>query len=173
MKKQLLLKSHRIIIPKRHSESKHNQYGGRARKGGVVCKECQHIYYKKSWMHPSSLKVWKHGMPWRRSICPACSMKMENLYEGEIIIFRVPSELQKSLLNLIHAFGTRAALRDSQHRLLEVNNKYDTFRVTTTENQLAVKLAKKIAEVFRGLILIRISHSKEPYEVDRVRLSFA
>lgn len=105
------------------------------------------------------------------ALCPADTMTSQGLYEGEITIEKVPRQYHVELLNLIKGFGSRAYTRDCQDRIIDIKKKGNNFVVTTTENQLAQKLAKKIKQVFNKVDLT-ISHSREPYEVERIIIKF-
>jgi len=143
------------------------------RKSLAMCKKCNAFYYKKSWHHStdtlSPREARKLNVEFR--LCPACKMISERLYEGKLTIENVPNKFRVELLNLIKSFGKRAEQIDSQHRLIEIGHERGNIVVTTTENQLAAKLAKKIKGVFNK-VDVRFSHSKEPYEVERVRVKF-
>ena len=169
-------KSQRSRALPRHTEPKGDATNGKAHKGATICKGCMHILYRKSWMHPkhASHKTLEEANKSKTTtLCPACTMATRHLYEGEIVIQGVPEKFQMELTNLIHSYSRKAVDRDSQHRVLEFKKTSSTtYRITTSENQLAVRLAKKITEVFRGMINFYISHSREPYEIGRVRLAF-
>ncbi len=164
-----------LHLPARHAEPKHTQ-NGRAKKGAAICRSCMHIFYQKQWVHPkfASHKVLEEANKSKHvMLCPACLMSEQHLYEGEVLIHQVPEHYEKELVNLINAYGRRAVVQDSQHRVIAVEKKGLSYRVTTTENQLAAKLAKKIKEVFKGISDLRILHSKAPYAVERAVLIFA
>lgn len=161
--------------PARHAEPKHNQFG-KAQKGAAICKQCMHISYRKEWLHPrfASKKALEEADKSNNFIlCPACLMSEQHLFEGEVLIQKVPAHYEQELVNLINAYGKRAVFRDSQHRVLGIEKNGLDYRVTTTENQLAARLAKKIREVFSGITNFKISHSREPYAVERAVLMFA
>ena len=94
-----------------------------------------------------------------------------NLYEGELIIEKIPQKYTEEVFNLVRAYEKRAKIRDPQDRISLIERKPGGFRVLTTENQLAKKLAKKIKEVFNSVEVV-VSFSKEPYEVCRVKVIF-
>ena len=161
-----------VRTPQRHAEARKNI--NRTHKGMLLCEECGHIFIKKEWVNPRTSKVSKVSGPLQMTMCDACKMENKHMYEGEIIIEGVPDRFRDELYNLIRSYGKRAMGIDSQHRVLEFKkNKGKNYRVTTSENQLAVRLAKKIKEVFRGIVNLYISHSREPFKVNRVRLVFA
>ena len=94
-------------------------------------------------------------------------------YEGEVIIKNVPEKYEVELINLIVSYNERAQKRDPQDRVITVEKYKEGYRFTTTENQLAVRLAKKIQSTFgKSRVDMHVSYSAEPYEVDRALLTF-
>lgn len=151
----------------------------RKKLGLVFCKECKAVYYKKSWHHnlnqKSKIKSQKFGL------CPACQMIKNRQFEGKIIIKNIPSKIYNNLLSLVKTFSHRAYQVDPMDRLIEIKNiginqlknqhKSASLVITLTENQLAVKLAKKIKEVFKKA-KIEISYSPAPSDVVYIKLTF-
>jgi len=140
----------------------------------AVCKKCRSVYQKKAWRHGQGVISLDEARKLRVSIalCPADQMIERKLYEGELTIEGFSGKSTNELLRLIRAYGDRAFKRDCQHRVIGVERqKGGRIRVTTTENQLAAKLAKKIKDVF-NTVTVRTSYSKEPHEVERVYLKF-
>jgi len=160
--------------PEANKISKRNQYR-RPRKGVAVCKKCHNVLFRKEWHRPGVqlsdqiLLARKKGVHFE--VCPACTMIQKKLYEGEIIISNMPARYEVELINLITLFGERARNRDPQDRVSDIKKRVGGYRITTTENQLAVKLAKKIKSVFNK-VKIKISQSKEPFEVSRIKVNF-
>ncbi len=149
-----------------------NEEFGRERGGLEICPTCLNIHFKKKWHHPgdagaASLKNNRTSL----KVCPACAMIKRHTFEGELWIRDVPERLKQDLRNLIVAYGERATQKDPQDRIINIENQPGGYRVTTTENQLAVKLGKKIKDVFRSVGL-KINHTREPAEVSRVNLRF-
>lgn len=174
MKSRLIARLHEFRIPPRDGEAKHAEYG-RARKGLGVCSSCGNVYYHKEWRQPHRGEI-THALREHtvvtRTLCPACSLISKGLFEGELILRNVPTAIEQEVGRLIRGFGRRATQRDSQHRIVTLERGKVLWRITTTENQLAVKLAKKIRETFKKAVLT-ISYSREPFEVGRVNLMFA
>jgi len=167
-------KSGNVKLPQRRGEDQREQYG-RAGIGLVVCKKCHNVLFDKKWHSAESkllrqAKLYGHGIHFL--LCPACNMEEKHLYEGEIIIKNIPSTRQKELPSLISAYGKRALSRDSQDRILSVKQNGSTMRILTTENQLAVKLAKKIKDTLNAASF-SVNHSREPFEVSRVTILFS
>lgn len=163
-----------VKLPQRKQESQHDQYGGKSRKGFEVCRYCQNILFKKEWHHADSKKLKEiedSKKEIHTSVCPACKMIKGNVWEGEIIIENTPVKHIDELLRLITAYGDRAEKKDPQDRIIETKKEKGRYIVKMTENQMAVKLAKKIKQTFKKVDL-NISYSKEPYEVSRVVVTF-
>lgn len=171
---EIFRKKSAIKLPQRSRSAENEEYV-RERKGVLVCKRCKNVRFRKAWHERGSnpkeeLRLaQKRGVYW--TLCPSCRMILDNLYEGEIIVEGLLKELAPEFLNLVKAFGKRALERDPQHRIIEAVKTKRGYRITTTENQLAVKLAKKIKDVFNK-IKVEIIHSEEPYEVGRIRVRF-
>jgi len=168
-KKSVILK-----VPQRHKETKHEQ-AGHAHKGLAVCRQCHNTLFRKEWHHPGS-KIFEQARIAQGGvhfiICPACLMVRNHLYEGEIIIKNIPAKYETEMVRFVIGYGARAQKRDPQDRVIDIAKTKDGYRITTTENQLAVRMAKKIKSVF-GKVQISISYAKEPYQIGRVVVFFA
>lgn len=144
----------------------------RGKKGIIMCPDCGAAYYGKSWHH-SLLKVKsvKEDTPVDFSICPACAMTKNHQFEGEVTITNVPQKLRAELINFIEGFCERAYDRDPMDRLIEIKRGKDGLVVTTTENQLANKLGKKIKNLFNRT-KAKTKFIAAPGDVGRVRVEF-
>ena len=160
--------------PQRGREAEHNQYG-KALKGLTVCEVCNNVFFKKSWHHADShpdFQVELAKKEFHKTLCPACKMVKENMFEGEIIIEHTPEKIEEELINLISGYCERAMKHDPQHRLIKIEKKPGGWlRITTTEDQLAGKLAEKIKDTFHKAD-VKISYSAEPQEVCRAKVVF-
>lgn len=163
---------------RRNIESKSEARGdifGPKHKGLVICRRCRNVFYKKSWHHPTSRLLEQANIAERSGVsfalCEACRMIEQHLFEGEIIIKDMPARLESECIHLVNNFGARAEARNPQHRIIAIEQQRGEYRITTTENQLAMKLAKKIQHVF-GKVDLSITHAKEPYEVEHIQLVF-
>ena len=158
-----------LKIPPQHKEAKQ-----KAMKGLVVCPSCHNIYYKKAWHAANSkeLESFKRSkQELNFKLCPACEMKKNHLFEGEIVISEVPKKYKPELVHLLLSQGAQMQKKDPQDRIIDIEETKDGYRVTTTEDQMAQKLAKKIKKVFNKVDL-DISYSGEPFEVVRIRVQF-
>jgi hypothetical protein len=169
--KNMFKHPHNIMLYKERTEF---QEQGHAKKEYGECRICRAVYYRKSWHHRSAVnieKIKKQQSLWATR-CPACKMIADHQYEGMITIENIPGHYETELLRLVKAYTHRAYQKDCQHRLIAVHQDAPhTWRVTTTENQLAVKLARKVRSVFNKVTL-NVSFSKEPDDVERVTVRF-
>lgn len=168
---KIFSKKSSVKLPPRDRVEEHEEWG-RELGGVATCQICKNMHYEKEWHHsgiiPEHLKKHKKTI----TICPACKMMKDRAFEGEIFIENFPATHRKELFNLIAAFGKRAVEIDPQDRIIKTENIKGKYRITTTENQLAVKLAKKIRDVFNAFDL-KISHAPEPAEVTRIHILFS
>lgn len=139
-------------------------------KGVVICPTCHNILFKKSWHSADNKRLAGLKKEAALILCPACTMIKDHTYEGEIVMLGIPPKYQTEMLHLVANFGAQATRRDPQDRIIEIKETKGGYRALTTENQLAVKIAKKIKTTFND-IGVDISFSKEPYEVARVKIS--
>lgn len=148
--------------------------------GVVLCKDCGAAYHKKSWRHgveqfnkaeTESISSGKKDVPVNFAICPACQMIKNHQYEGRITIKNLPEASEQSLHELVEGFGKRAYEQDPMDRLIAIKNDGGNWVITTTENEMANKLAHKIKTSF--------SHSKsrthfagDPSDVAEITIEF-
>jgi len=138
----------------------------------LICSECGAVYFKKSWKH--NFKDYKNFKKDKRLdfvLCPACKMIKEKQFEGRIEITNIPQKKLAELKKMISSYCRRAYLRDPMDRLISIKEDVRRFIVTTTENQLAQKLAIKIKQTFNKAN-IKISHSKSPSDVVYIKIEF-
>lgn len=161
---------HGLAAPHRIRSKKEEQEFGKAFKEFVVCPICKSAFFDKSWHHAlgQDAKHFKKSKAVKSKICPACKMKKEKRYEGEIIlkIKNETSKIKDEILNSIKNSDKLARERDPMDRVLWIQNKKDGLHIYTSENQLAVKIGKKIKSSF-GKGKLKIVHSQEE-DVTRV-----
>ena len=147
---------------------------GLAKSGMAICKGCGGYHYKKSWHHDAASFVAKRegkDVVMKFVLCPACQMIRNGMYEGIVTVENVSPNIEEELFNLVKSYCRKAFLRDHQDRLIAVKKEGKKIIITLTENQLAVKLAKKIGEVFNAEI--KITYSKEPADTSFVKIKFS
>lgn len=174
MAPQIFQSSKHRPAAQRKQVSQHEQFIGKAEKGIVVCERCRNVLYKKQWHHADDKRVKEtmlSRLPVQTKLCPACRMIMNKQWEGEIFIEAVPQPYEAEVLHLAASYGKRAEQQDPQDRIIEITKEKTGYHVKTTEDQLAVKLAKKIHQVFPKTEL-QISYAQDPFESARVVLAF-
>jgi hypothetical protein len=98
-------------------------------------------------------------------------MIKDRQFEGEIVICNIPEEISFDLENLIKNFSQRALEKDSQHRLINLKKNKKCWIADFTENQLAVKTAKKIKDTFEK-VKITTHYSPAPSDVVYIKAEF-
>ncbi|OGN08927.1 MAG: hypothetical protein A3J46_02610 [Candidatus Yanofskybacteria bacterium RIFCSPHIGHO2_02_FULL_41_11] len=91
-------------------------------------------------------------------------MIRNKLFEGELIIKiknqNTKIKIKEDILNTIKNSNKQAQERDPLDRILWMEDKGDEVRIFTSENQLAVRIGKKLKSSFSGSKL-EIRHSDE------------
>lgn len=163
---------HGLIAPERQEPTTQQQELGLAKKEYIVCQDCSAAYFDKSW-HRGLEEDVKHFEEKNKmikfKICPACQMRRDKKYEGEIVLkfpvssFRFPKE---EILNLLKNSNQQAQEKDPMDRVLWTEEKDDGLHVYTSENQLAVKIGKKLKSAYKDSKLeIKHSHAEDPIRV--------
>lgn len=148
----------------------------RGEKGIVFCSECGAVHYMKSWRHAlEEYKSLSENASVKFKLCPACEMIKNHQFEGRVIIAHIPEKKADEVVRLVENFGARAYEHDVLHRIIEIKKAKDkkgaSLVVTTTENQLANKLADKIKQTFHGVKVGR-SFSPAPSDVEYITIEF-
>lgn len=167
------LREQYIKQPPRQKDESH---AGNPKHGPAFCMKCRSYYDKRAWVHPTG-ETWRELSEKREHkikflLCPACKTVKEHLFEGEIVIEHIPREFVFDLLRLIHNFAEKAEARSPEHRLIKIEGNEKKMTVMTTENQLAGRLAQKIAESFKQHTSLKVVFSREPYKKEFARLAF-
>lgn len=172
----IMRKVNHILLPQAGREAE-NEGFWKEHKGAVKCPTCGNVHFKKRWYASEKdllarLKTKKLEIT-DKKLCRACRMAKDGLFEGEIFIEGFSPQQKTELLNLVKNYGERATRRDPQDRILKIEKipAHAGYRIITTENQLAGKLAKKIQRVFKT-DKIEISHLPEPAKVERIHITF-
>lgn len=165
-------KPYDVKLPARKNDEQ--EFGG-GKKGIIVCPECNNAFFEEKWRHDfkglPALRN-KKNIPITFKLCPADEMIKNHQFEGEIRLQNVPAKHKEELENLIIAYGKRAYDRDPMDRIIEIKKRNENWVVTTTENQLANKLARKIRSSFRKVKSTVTKFTPEPSDVARVVVQF-
>lgn len=148
----------------------------RGERGLIFCNAgkggCGAVYFNKSWHHSvKNLKKIREDAPVLFRLCPACAMIKNRQFEGRVVIKNFPAKFEKELFNFVRGFGERARFRDPLDRIIDVKKTREGVVITTTENELASKLARKIKQQFVK-IKSKISFSPAPGDTVYIAMEF-
>lgn len=161
----------RITLPRRKNDEEEFS----AHKGVVLCKNCGAAYYKKSWKHGiENIKTSseKSDPAVTFKLCPACQMIKNKQYEGRITVKNLPEHYAGELGGLVEGFCRRAYERDPMHRLIKMEKSASGLVITTTENELANKLAHRIKNSFKS-VKSRTKFAGDPSDVAEITIEFS
>ncbi len=151
-------------IAPRHKRGKNEaQEFPNAPQGYEICPTCNSVFFGKAWHH--TLEEDKHlneNKNIKFTTCPACQMKKDRMFEGELVIKMtgVNPEMKKEIMSAIENSNKMGMEKDPMDRILWTETNGDELHVFTSENQLAVKIGKKLESAFKGS-RCQISHSHE------------
>jgi len=132
----------------------------------VLCKECGAVYYYKSWHHRlEDYQKLSEDKKIKFTLCPACQMIKDKMYEGQLILKNLPPDKKEEILNLVKNVGQRAFKRDPLDRIIGIQEKNNQVEILTTENQLAVSIGKQIKRAFKGNLEIKWSHQESTVRI--------
>ena len=147
--------------PRRESEE-----FGPGKAGFLLCPDCKAVYDKKRWVADFAgvrdINERKR-VAFRR--CPACQMIRDRKFEGQVIAQGVPARRVEEVLARIRNVGDLARRRDPLDRIIAVRRRGQRIELTTTENQLAVRIGREIRDLVKGKLDIRWSHEEDVVRV--------
>ncbi len=152
--------------PRRQRSKKDEQEFGLARKEFIICPDCNSVFFDKAWHHSleEDAKHLTDGKNIKFKICPACRMKKDRTFEGELVITLSKGKIgeKQEIMNVVKNSGEQARAHDPMDRILWVEDGGAEIRVLTSENQLPVRIGKKLKSAFKGSSLeIRRSHEED------------
>lgn len=165
-------------FPKKPKPKKEEQEFGKPLKDLIICSDCGAIYSKKRWIFDplflKSLKKTKKGLNINDelsfSLCPACKMIKNNMFEGEITILGFKEKDRKSIIKVAENYAEkRAKERDALDRISKIKNLKNKLIIYTTENKLAMLIAKQIQSAFKKYKIekeIKFSHKEDVVRID-------
>jgi len=145
------------------SAKEREEFGG-GKQGVILCPVCKAAYYKKSWHHDIAHFAGKENVSVKFMLCPADQMIKNKQHEGKVVVKNAPKELEAEIARLIKNVGFSAFEKEPMHRLISIEKVKGELVVLTTENQLAVSMAKKVGEAYKKA-KVKISFAKEPNDV--------
>jgi hypothetical protein len=150
----------RFMSPK--NSRKDSEEFGPGKAGIIFCKVCDIVYFNKSWSHNlRNYNFTEKDRKLRFAVCPACAMKKERRYEGEIRIAGMPKvEVQKTI-TLAEALARKAYEINPLARILKTVYSRELLSIFTSQNQLTQRLAKKMKETNKKLFSAPKIHKSE------------
>ncbi len=140
------------IAPRRQRSKKDEQEFGLAKKEFIICPNCESVFFDKAWHHSleEDVKHFKDNKNIRPKICPACRMAKDRTFEGELMISLSKEKLaeKNEIMNVIKNSDEQARAHDPMDRVLWIESENGEIRVFTSENQLAVRIGKKLESFF-------------------------
>lgn len=153
--------------PIRPRQGRDTQEFGPGKPDYLVCPLCSAVYGDKSWR--ANFAAVRGVREDKRIVfmrCPACEMIREGKFEGEVIMQGVPAKRAEEVLNRIRNVGERAYQRDPMDRIISLSRRGSRIVVTTTENQLALRIGRAIKKLLRGDLDI---HWSDDEDIVRIR----
>lgn len=153
----------RLKIPR---QKKDEQEFGPGKIDILMCRECEAVYYYKSWHHRlENYKELSEDKRIKFVFCPACQMIKDKKYEGQVILKNTPQGKKEEILRLVDNVSKRAYQRDPLDRIIGIKSKSKDIEILTTENQLAVSIGKQIKKAFKGNLEIQWSRQESTVRV--------
>ncbi len=156
--------SGKISRPGPHSKKDEQEFG-LAKKEFVECIDCGSCYFEKSWHHTLDEEKMSHikkDKLIKMELCHACKMLKEKRYEGEVVIKFSGTMNKQEIMNEIKNSDIQARQKDPLERVLWTEDKPDGLHVFTSENQLAVRIGKKIhSSLGKGNLTIKHSDDED------------
>ena len=159
---------HGLIAPRRPYSKKGKQELGLAKKEYAICPDCNSVYFDKAWHHMLEEDA-KHlkdaGIKFKKlrfKVCPACQMKKDKTFEGELVIdlSGIAPHNGEEIMKIIENSDKQARDKDPMDRILWIEKEAKEIRIFTSENQLAVRMGKKLKSAIKNSTL-KIAHSHE------------
>jgi len=131
--------------------------------GLKLCTRCDAVWYDAHWHTAPNLAAAlkakrKAGKPAKDVFCEECRYVMYGpadpksaLFAGELTLDGLlDASVKAKVLATVRAVAKRASKRDSQDRIVDIDDRGERVVVTTTKNQLAAALGKAVDSAFKG-----------------------
>jgi hypothetical protein len=130
------------------------------------CRNCGAVFADGHWHKLRAdkflKKLWQQAA-FTIAECEACRLEREAHgpvgAAGELRVAELPWKIKTDVLRTIRNAGKTAVSRDPEERIIEIAERGRGLLVTVTQNQLAVRIGKKLDSAFKGGRL-RISYSE-------------
>ena len=153
-------------VRRQHTRREEQEFGpGKA--DFLVCPSCSAVYDDKRWkasfVHVRDAKETKRIA---FGLCPACAMIRDGKYEGQILATGISLRRIEEALARIRNVGARARIRDPMDRIIAVRRSGKRIEVTTTENQLALRIGRALKQLLGGKLRIQWSHEEDVVRIN-------
>lgn len=147
------------------------QKNAKKQKGTRLCDRCEAVFYDGHWhTDPHAAEALKEAKPRNSAttaLCPQCTNvmsgegKADSDFEGQLTLDGLHDGKEKAeILATIRNLARKSAEQDPQDQLIAIDDKGDRVIIATSDNQMAVRMGKKIDEAFKGGTL-RITWSND------------
>lgn len=137
------------------------QKNAKKQKGVLVCDRCDSIFYDGHWHTDAhgaeAIKEHKPRSAKQEALCPACTYvmsgegKADSDFEGQVTLDGLFDAKEKAeVLLTIRNLARASVEKDPQDQVIAIDDKGDRVIIATSDNQLAVRMGKKIDESFKG-----------------------
>lgn len=140
-------------------------------KGVLLCDRCEAVYYDGFWHtdpHASAaLKEAKPRTAAKPAFCPECRYvvngegKANADFEGQLTLDGLhDAEEKDEILRTVRNLARKSEKTDPEDQIIAIDDKGERVVIATSDNQLALRLGKKVDESFKGGTL-RVSWSDD------------
>lgn len=140
----------------------------------TVCPECKDVQYKNFWYAPDSrfaLLLDNKKDTFTFHTCPACEMQHAGLFEGVLYIKDIPKKLQQTVVSVVLTVAKHDYDENPQHRIVELSEIIDGYKVTTTSAVMAARIGEKIQSLF-GACSLHSVYQCDPHPVQVTKVVF-
>lgn len=149
------------FVQRQSSRHEEQEYGP-GRRGFVVCPSCAAVHTGKRWVASFvNVRNATSDKTVRFRRCPACEMIFSKKFEGQVVLTHVPLVRMADVLARIAHMDKVARRQDPMDRIIHVRRSGHRVEVTTTENQLAVRIGKAVKSLLKGKLTIRWSKEED------------
>lgn len=147
---------------------------GRKMASAQLCEHCEAVWYDGHWHTAPVLAAMLRAKKKKAAkgskkplLCHECHVAAHGpadpkkaLFEGQLTLDGLEDAKEKAeILATVRNFGAKQSKRDSEDRIVAIDDRGARVIITTTENQTAVGMGKAVAASHKGGLL-RISWSK-------------
>ena len=157
-----------LRVQERFGGSRNDAYLNQAEpKDRSYCRKCEAIYHNKHWYFDADevLRLRSNGS--HPVLCPACH-KIEDHFATGLVTLRggFLKNHRDEILNLIRNEEKKAMGLNPLERIIDIDPKGETWKVTTTHEKLAQRIGKKLHRAFNGTVAYQWSRGEKMARVE-------